>query len=102
MPMFELAEWQAYKQRRDAEKRQTVLDPHKIWEWESEHIRGIEGVDTRKDDIEWYEQSHSRYGQGNAHRQSYEAFLETGPHIKLPNNQILDELYDAVRQLAGK
>lgn len=102
MPMFELADWQAYKKRRDAEARQPVANPRKDWRWESKRLPGIEGVDTREDQIMWYEHSHSQHGHGGAHMQSYEDFLETGPHVKLPNNQILDELYDAVRQLAGK
>ena len=100
MPAFSLAEWQQYKQRRESEGHRPVANPHKNWEWESKHIKGIEGVDTRKNHIIWYEHSHSQHGQGGAYTQSYEDFLEHGPHIPLPNNQILDELYDAVRALA--
>lgn len=100
MPAFTSTEWQQYKQRRDPQKYKPVANPRKRWQWESKRLSGVEGVDTHKDQIMWYEHAHNQHGHGGAYMQSYEDFMESGPHIRLPNNQILDELYDAVRTLA--
>jgi len=100
MPSMSLSEWQQYKKRRASEETKPVATPKKEWQWDVEVMEGYDGVDTFGDEIIWFSKPLNPHAGEVASSQSFEDFLENGlRHLKPPNDQMLDELYDAVKTL---
>lgn len=94
-----LSIWKKEKQSLESVKTESIISNKKEWTW-NHNSDGYEGVSLYGDEVLWFSHSHNPHAGGAAQGQSFADFLADGAAGFVPN-EFRQELYEAVKRLAG-
>ncbi len=84
-----------------AENKKSKI-PGKDWQWNHNSWEGgyrYDGVHTFEGCLLWYTETYPAYAGGGAYEQSFTDFLKNGPAMSDVPKEIIDEIYELLKQL---